>query len=288
MDAVHKAGQRLSGLVVDGPLRPLGRPLVRGAIAGELAAVSFVDWLSRSNSPAGSVDLGAHLTAVIKTFERPRLLHRLVDSIRRTTPSLSLVIVDDSRDPVDIEGVDLVKLPYDSGVSAGRSAGLDRVRTEYVLMLDDDHVFYRRTNLWPTLGLMADHPEIDIVGGAVVNLPTFHTHNYGAEELFPTDVTPVVPLGTRIAGLPVYDKVASFFVGRSDRVRQVNWDPRLKRMEHADFFTRARGVLTTVFNADLRCLHAQDRFDAAYMAKRLDLAADRTLLGHRWYPRSES
>jgi hypothetical protein len=39
------------------------------------------------------------------------------------------------------------------------------------------------------------------------------------------------------------------------------------------FFARALGVLTTVFNPALRCLHARTPFDGEYMSKRMDLAA---------------
>ena len=34
-------------------------------------------------------------------------------------------------------------MPYDSGISAGRNEGLRHVTTKYVLLLDDDLVFFR-------------------------------------------------------------------------------------------------------------------------------------------------
>ena len=55
-------------------------------------------------------------------------------------------------------------------------------------------------------------------------------------------------------------------------------------MDHADFFTRALGVLTTVFNPDLRCLHARTPFDAEYMSKRMDLADSLQALEGRYGP----
>jgi hypothetical protein len=55
-------------------------------------------------------------------------------------------------------------------------------------------------------------------------------------------------------------------------------------MEHADFFARAAGVLTTVFNPGLKGLHARTPFDSTYMAKRLELAAARELLDARYRP----
>ena len=120
------------------------------------------------------------------------------------------------------------------------------------------------------------------MGGEVVHLPLFHTTDYRQAELPRTEARSVVPLGSSIDGLPVYDKVANFFVARTERLRLVDWDPALKRMEHADFFTRARGVLTSVHNAELKCLHAGTPFDAAYMAHRRNVTGDVAVLKARY------
>ena len=69
------------------------------------------------------------MTVLIKTFERPAVFRRLVQSIRRLYPSLPIVVADDSREPIRLSGVETVSLPYDSGIAAGRNAGLDRATT---------------------------------------------------------------------------------------------------------------------------------------------------------------
>jgi hypothetical protein len=220
------------------------------------------------------------LTVVIKTFERPRIVRRLVASIRRLYPTLRIVLVDDSRKSLQIPGAETVPLPYDSGIAAGRNEGVRRARTKYVLMLDDDYVFYRHTRLAPTLELMERFPEMDIVGGQLVELPLFSVRPVAAVagSLRRTSATARHPLGSSLGGLTVVPKVPTFFVARRERIAEVSWDPRLKRIDHADFFTRALGVLTTVFNPELRILHARTPFDRKYMSRRLDLGADRRLL----------
>jgi Glycosyl transferase family 2 len=212
------------------------------------------------------------VTALVKTFERPQVLRRLVTSIRRLYPTLGIVVVDDSREPTRLAGVETIVMPYDSGISAGRNEGLKHVNTPYVLVLDDDLVFYRRTRLAPTLALMQRNPEIDIMGGQLIDLPLLRARSVPAGEIFSTEAKPLMPLGSSIGRLEVVDKVSTFYVARTDRLALVPWDPELKRIDHADFFTRALGVLTTVFNPDLKCLHARTPFDADYMRKRLDLA----------------
>lgn len=270
---------------VEGKLRVVGEPLYGSLIAVELALQRLLDALQTGGRKQEQALVNQHLTAVVKTFERPQVLRRLIPGIRRAYPSLQIIVVDDSRDPLKLDGVRTIVMPYDSGVSAGRNEGLKQVATKYVLVLDDDFVFNRHTALEPALALMERHPEIDIMGGQVVDLPFFQTTDYSAAPLWPTDAKPTLPPGSCIGGLPVYDKVANFFIGRTDRIRLVGWEPALKRLDHADFFTRAKGVLTTVFNPDLKCLHARTPFDDTYMQKRTDYDVETTLLKF-WYNRN--
>jgi glycosyltransferase involved in cell wall biosynthesis len=254
----------------------------RALIAQELLLERLVDALAPP--PQVEEPLLRQLTALVKTFERPRILRRLLTSIRRLYPTLQVVVVDDSREPVRFDGVKTITMPYDSGVSAGRNAGLRQVTTKYVLVLDDDVVFFRHTRLKDALALMERHLEVDIMGGQLIDLPFFNLRGSpeGSEAIFPANARPATPLGSSLGGLTVCAKVPNFFLARRDRLALVPWDPRLKRMEHSDFFTRAFGVLTTVFNPDLRCFHARTPFDAEYMRSRLDLVAAGEILGKRY------
>jgi hypothetical protein len=266
--------------LVHGRLRFAAKPLYSFGIALELGVQRALDALYLRGD-LGDRDLLHHLTAVVKTFERPQVLRRLIRSILRMYPELTIIVVDDSRQPHGIDGVRTIILPYDSGVSAGRREGLRHVRTRYVLILDDDYVFYRHTDLGPALAFMERHPRIDIMGGERVDLPLFRPADYSQFGRFPTAAAPTPPPGSTIGGLPVQDKVANFFVARTERLRLIDWDPALKRVEHADFFRRAKGVLTTVFNADLKCLHAPTPFDSTYMEKRTDYLLDGLVMRYR-------
>ena len=266
---------------IDGWFRPIAASVYRVLTAQELLVARALDALLPR--PADD-QLVAQATALIKTFERPRVLRRLLSSLQRLYPSLSIVVIDDSREPVRLEGVTTVVMPYDSGISAGRNEGLKHVTTKYVLVLDDDLVFYRNTRLAEALALLEQHPEIDIMGGQLVDVPFLTTRPLGAiaGSIYATEAVPTVPIGSTLHGLTVCEKVANFFLARTDRLALVPWDPELKRMEHADFFTRALGTLTTVYNPRFKCFHARTPFEAAYMAKRLDVAAPRRLLAERY------
>lgn len=262
--------------LVYGRLRVIARPIYDLVIAGELAAQRCADLaVPRKDADTGLLD---QLTMVIKTFERSRLAARLIRSIRRHYPRSTIVVVDDSREPTRFDGVENLHLPYNSGISAGRNEALRLVETPFVLMLDDDFVFTRHTRLADAMRTMVDNERIDIMGGQVVDLPLYITHDYHRAGLFHTGATPLHTPGTLIGGLPVTEKVPNFFIARSDGLRRVGWDPRLKMLEHADFFSRARGVLTTVMNERLRVLHARTPFDLDYMRIRHDIRRYQVLL----------
>jgi glycosyltransferase involved in cell wall biosynthesis len=269
--------------LVYGKPRVIGKPLYAFIIAAELAAERGLDALHPRRRPNDRSLVAENLTAIVKTFERPKVVKRLIASIKRQYPELKIIVVDDSRQPIEIDGVQMVALPFDSGVSAGRNEGLRHVSTRYVLNLDDDFVFYRHTDLDTALSLIEQHVQIDIMGGEQLDLPLFEKFNYRQAALHPTRALATHPPGSTIGGLPVYDKVPSFFIARTDRIRLVGWDPNIKRLDHADFFTRAKGVLTTVFNAKMKCLHARTPFDTTYMQSRYDVEMDQAVLKMKYY-----
>lgn len=224
----------------------------------------------------------ADVTAIIKTFERPAVALRLVASIRSLFPGLKMVIADDSRIPLSLPGIEVVGLPFDTGVSLGRQAALERVRTEFTWVLDDDFVLYSGTQLDLVLSALANHPVLDIVGGPVINLPLWLKRRADPNGIYPTPSKPVMRLGARFDEVEVCDKVPNFFVGRTERLKLIGWTPELRRLDHADFFTRARGTLVTAYCDSFRCLHAQTPFDRNYQRYRQDLASDRQILKRRY------
>lgn len=259
----------LRRLFINGKGRVVGRPLYEGSVAAELGIQRLADW-AVPRRKTDQAYIANNLTAIVKTFERPALLARLVSSIRRFYPELRIIVVDDSREPSPLSDVETLILPFNSGVCAGRNAGLKLVKTPFTLVLDDDYVFYRKTRLAQGLKLINEESRIDIMGGARVDLPFYRVVDYSKVGLFPSPATPVLPHGTLLAGLPVQGKVANFFIARTESLRRVMWDSNIKRIEHADFFTRAKGQLVTVYNKRMRVLHARTFFDEGYLKFRED------------------
>lgn len=259
----------------------LGAPLRWGYSALSEIEIAGASALSRlAPRPDRSVP---DLTVIGKTFERPANARRMVKSLRRVFDG-PIVIADDSRTPLtwDVPGVNPVILRFDSGVAAGRNAALAEVETEFVMSVDDDFVFTPELNLNRVLAYLRRNPEVDIVGGLVINLPLWQAPDYSTAPLFAYRGDPIREAGTIIDGLPVLYKVAQFFVARTQRIRLVKWDQNLKRVDHNDFFTSAYGVLLTVYDQRFYCLHAQPKFNRHYQSFRGDYGADLQYLREKW------
>lgn len=236
-------------------------------------------WLDRHQTPVTSEAI-RQVTAIVKTFERPHCIQRLLESIERMYPTLQIIVADDSKTPFHSNNanVKVLHLPYNVGLSAGRTEALALVQTPYFLLLDDDFVFYRKTQILSLIRWLDEHPQVDIVGGEVVNLPEYQVPDYRQAGLLPTSSKPLYPDGALIDGLRVYSKIANFYLGRTQTVQKVGWNADLKLAEHTDFFTRAVGVLTTVMDPSMKVLHAKERFDRIHPDRAKNLKESTQLL----------
>ena len=248
------------------------------AVAAETAAARV--WARRhAVEPYAAGDV----TVVVKTFERPATLRRMLASVR-TVFAGPIIVADDSRHPVelDLPGVRVLTLPFDSGIGAGRTALLAAVETEFLLMCDDDFILLPDFDIARAVGYLRRNPGVDLFGGRVLNLPDLTSTNYHHQALLATRGVPRARQGTLIDGLPVLYKVPNFYLARTGSVRSVGYDPHLKRVDHNDFFTTAYGRIVCVQDRTWVCLHAQTLFDAHYQAVRTDFSADLQYLAHKW------
>lgn len=255
---------------VYGRLRWLAKPCFDLIINSQLIINRLLDSFSLKDKS----DLN-ELTLLIKTFERPYAVKRLVKSIRRRYPSIKIVVVDDSREPISLDDVTMIILPYDSGASAGRNAALEQIKTRYFMLLDDDFVFSRRQKLGALLAEIERYPDIDVLGGRVIDLPLYIVHDFQDMPMQSAD-NATIPVGTQFGDNRVVKKTTNFFIARTESIKRVRWNESLKTEEHSEFFKRAFGKITTAFKPDLLILHAKTPFDRAYLAKRYRYAKVRS------------
>jgi GT2 family glycosyltransferase len=197
------------------------------------------------------------VTVVIKSFRRFSCLWRLVRSIRKRYPAIKIIVVDDSlqrgQQPTDAEiiirempDVEWVRLPFDSGISAGRNAGVARVKTKFTVICDDDFVFIEETNL-STLLQACNHKAVDLVGGLVAmdgEVPENWTGELDlVEKLGCWHITHHEDRNvyTRLNGVKCMKTgvTLNFFMARTEVLKKHPWDERFTiGGEHLDTFMR--------------------------------------------------
>ena len=215
--------------------------------------------------PLKSPALIDSLTIIIKTFERAALVRKLVDSIRVRYPKVPILIADDSEEPTPIRRVKNLQyftLPFDCGLSAGRNFLLNQVRTDYFLLLDDDHLFRAETDLEHFIGI-AKHGGLDVLGGVMINYPeeeifpyhgrlVLEPHRQGSGNFFCIRHAPTQANDSHQRCSVVHN----FFVARTSSVLSMGgWDPQLKIMEHNDFFLRCEKQELRVAHSNSVCIH---------------------------------
>jgi GT2 family glycosyltransferase len=187
----------------------------------------------------------SQMTAIIKTFQRPKSLDRLIRSIRRFYPQLKIAVADDGISPSPREDVDYLRLRPDVGLSAGRNALLRYIQTPYFLLLDDDLEFTRKARIECLFELVASG-VVDIAGGDYYRCkrklllvrsrwqPFHGIFRFRDEELQLISETHATHSQYELC-----DVVHNFFVARTDDVLALGgWDEELKLNEHVEFFVR--------------------------------------------------
>jgi (N-acetylneuraminyl)-galactosylglucosylceramide N-acetylgalactosaminyltransferase len=185
----------------------------------------------------GSLD---NVTIMIKAFERPKCLERLLKSIDKFYPGIKIIVADDSRVPSKNTrpNVTFLKLPYNSGISYGKNRAMAAATTPYVVSLDDDFIFTAHTQLEIWLNIL-ENSNIDLVGGNVTGFANY----FGC--LNETELARGIAHFERRDkgiefGCPVVDIVLSFWMGKKEAIQAFGgYDDDFKVVEHSVFFLRA-------------------------------------------------
>ena len=214
------------------------------------------------------------VTIIIKTFERPKSLVRLLTSIQKYYPETPVIVTDDSREPTKSlvmsrfsgANISYFEMPFDSGVCKGRNLALSHVQTPYFVHCDDDFIFDRRADLPLAQRLLEDN-DLDLVAGlyfdvfpmsfsgwikALAKGQLFLIRNQITMQGVPrrffgnfeeradgTVVRTEIPYTPPVVKC---DLVQNFFMARTDRVRETvgGWNDEIKiGGDHEDFFYRA-------------------------------------------------
>lgn len=202
---------------------------------------------------------------IIKTFNRYPSLKELLRSIETFYPNQKIIIADDSIEygedfynQFDLN-LTVLNLGVDVGLSHGRNRAIEKVKTEYALLLDDDFVFDERTNIEKLL-TVAQHTNADVVGGQLDTNGKIDGFNQFME--IKDRVLTYRKANTtfeNIKGIR-YQKVDIVYNFGLFR-KKYRWDENIKiKGEHSDFFlSRQKENATVIYCPDVTIKHKPAR-----------------------------
>ncbi|XP_067302111.1 beta-1,4 N-acetylgalactosaminyltransferase 1a isoform X2 [Pseudorasbora parva] len=248
-----------------------------------------------SPGPRKEYNVSTLVTIATKTFLRYDKLQDLINSIRQFYPTITIVIADDTKDPKPVSGPNIEHyiMPFGKGWFAGRNLAVSQVTTKYVLWLDDDFIFTSRTKLEKMVDIL-ERTTLDLVGGAVREVTGYtatyrHIISTGAGDEEGDCLHIRTGFHHVIEGFPncvVADAVINFFMARTEKMREVGFDPRLARVGHLAFFIDGLGSLHVGSCDDVIISHAskikamlpwgQSEIDKAYFKFRYNHSTEGT------------
>ncbi|CAD79177.1 MAG TPA: beta-1,4 N-acetylgalactosaminyltransferase [Rhodopirellula baltica] len=203
------------------------------------------------------------ITFCIKTIHRPWSCHRLVKSLREHIAEPTIVVVDDGQPelrfsekyPETAKHCTFINLDrHDVGVGVGRNAAIDAAQTEYIFLLDDDHVVTADFQIDRVCEYFTTH-ELDILavrqGGG--GRPTMLSPLMNGKRIW-------MHRGEkkRVGTVAWCDMVSNAFLARKETIATLRWDEALKTYEHWEFFYRASHLanLQIAVATDCSVVHA--------------------------------
>ena len=272
-------------------------PLLQGASEQQL-----LTWLQRAPQPAELLQAAKPfelpISLLVKTFLRPKILERLLDSVGRYQQVRGVrfaeVIVGDDSPPHSIRKnriavqavqdrypdllVSHVEMPENVGLSEGRNRMVDVAKSNTVLLCDDDFILDLTCDLESALHLFEEQ-RVAIMGGWLKNnyVPETKKHVYwGSHGKFieqPEELLVYLDERSNCPDFIETDFVLNFFLARTEVLRELRWKPELKVEEHYDFFLRVyRSAHRVGFSRRLFVYHTHERPNnpEEYERKRFD------------------
>lgn len=224
-----------------------------------------------------------NVTVIFKSFERQKMAKRLYENLQEYYPGISVIIADDSSKPLELPGdsLEIIQLPFNSGLSYGLNRAIEKVKTPYVMRMDDDELLTLKTCLGDQVHFLEKHPEIDLVGFCTLTAircknPDEEVSKFTSFSMRGAPKPLRIPHMTQIDGnYFVMGKVPNLYVARTDKVRSVGWDENLRMLDHQDFFWRAAGNLVSVIALGTAVFHYHNPFQKHYQKYRQDVEGDR-------------
>ena len=195
-----------------------------------------------------SSEIVASVSGIVATYERPELLDEMLDSFWRNFPGLRFVVADNSVNKYSRNDVEYISVQAGSGISTSRNLAIERVETPYTMLVDDDTYCISETRLSSMLDFLTKN-NLDIVAGNQFEEReadrfffhgSYQIQNDSRKRKILFHYVELPNDKPYSKDLFLFDVTPNFFIGRTDVIKELRWDDKLKfACEHDDFFIRA-------------------------------------------------
>lgn len=226
-----------------------------------------------------NLNIDTKITICLKTIYRSKLLNEHLKNIRKYLPNTKIIVGDDSDDSFKqknkkviekFNNVEYLPLPFDIGLSSGRNKLVEKVDTDYILMVDDSKGIDDAEGLKNVINFLEENKEYDLICGNCHERGNYHgkyTHLF-TSILINNSKSNILKdkkaLKTAISNnedilvnakfvnnnnlskinnnnnLTLYkvDLAGNYFVARTSLLKSHPWCNKLKLSEHEDFFIK--------------------------------------------------
>lgn len=234
-----------------------------------------------------------NVTIIFKSFERQQMAKRLYQNIQAYYPGVRVIIADDSAKPLELQGehLEVIQLPFNSGLSAGLNRALEKVETPFVIRMDDDELLTPYTNWHGQLRFLMEHPQVDLVAVHLFDMPFMKSLEKSSQMYYRQSMREapkrlLIPHMTRIDEKHiVLGKTPNTFIVRREKMKSLGYDEHIRMIDHDDFFWRAAGNMVSALDTTAYVIHYHNRFDKHYQKYRADVDGDRRYIAIRRYLR---
>jgi len=238
-----------------------------------------------SEKPKSVPEKKADIAIGIKTFLREKSLFETLDAIEKYFPyPYRLYIADDggTTDEKDYrygklqaKGHEIIRLPFNCGISVGRNEIIKRITEDYLLMMDDDIVLQDSESIKHMKAVLDSSDDIGICSGILTakNGEYLGNENYQKGLRFELDRGLLFryPAHREIhkadGSMYVFaDQVVNFFLAKRAVFNDTRWDNRIKvEWEHIDFFLQLKETRwKAVACLDAKAVHLNPINDPTY------------------------
>lgn len=189
------------------------------------------------------------ITAVVTTLNRKQSLDKLIKSFCALYPDIPLIIGSQNKEPIEIKNnnVAVLQLPEDCGLSYARNELVKHVKTEYTLLLEDDFIVTRNTNIFNMMEVFAANKDIGIVGGRLWQegqVKSYEKFLFILDKILLSiewnklvDNKTIEPHQINQITYGICDIIYNFFLAKTEVLKNNPWDAKHKiHSEHMDFF----------------------------------------------------